>query len=230
MNTIRARMQPENPAPHYQVRRCTRLECGLRFTVELAGAPALRCPACRAETEPVGEPYRRMAVSRAAGRASGPELEVFLDNIRSTWNVGSMLRSADGAGVRRVHLCGVTSPPDNPKVWKTSLGAEKSLPWLYYRDGAAAARALLDQGCRLWALEGGSRAESLFESGPDLSAGPLALVAGNEISGVDPGILALCERVVCLPMQGVKGSLNVAVAFGIAVYYIRFGAVPALGA
>jgi 23S rRNA (guanosine2251-2'-O)-methyltransferase len=72
-------------------------------------------------------------------------------------------------------------------------------------------------------LEGGKRAESLFDVSPHLPGSPVVLVVGNELSGVDPGILALCERIVCLPMQGVKGSLNVAVAFGIAVYHIRFG-------
>jgi tRNA G18 (ribose-2'-O)-methylase SpoU len=146
-----------------------------------------------------------------------------LDNIRSAWNVGSMLRSADGAGVRHVHLCGVSSPPDNPKVAKTALGAENSLPWTFHPDGAAAALEMQAQGFRLWALEGGPRAESLFDVSADLPGAPLVLVVGNELSGVDPGILDQCERVVCLPMQGIKGSLNVAVAFGIAVYYIRFG-------
>jgi tRNA G18 (ribose-2'-O)-methylase SpoU len=212
------------PSLAFQVRRCTRPECGLRFPTAVGSPRAARCPLCRAVTEPAGEPFQRMAVGRAVGSAGGPPLEVFLDNIRSAWNVGSMLRSADGAGVRQAHLGGVTARPDNPKVWKTALGAERSLPWSHYPDGVLGARALKDQGLRLWALEGGERAGSLFDAARDLPGGPLALVVGNEVCGVDPGILELCERVVCLPMQGSKGSLNVAVAFGIAVYVIRFGA------
>lgn len=218
----------ETPSPQFQIRRCTRPGCGLRFTCQQENPKALRCPVCRAETELVDQPYQRMEVEQEAGRPRGPLLEVFLDNIRSAWNVGSMLRTADGAGVRRVHLCGVTSQPDNPKVWKTALGAERSLLWSFYPDGVAGALALKKQGLRLWALEGGSRAKSLFEAGPDLQGDPLVLVVGNEVSGVDPGILDLCDRVVCLPMQGIKGSLNVAVAFGIAVYYIRFGIAPGM--
>lgn len=210
----------------FQIRRCTRPECGLRFTAEKNNSKALRCPVCRAETEPAGENYQRMEIEREESASGGPHLEVFLDNIRSAWNVGSMLRTADGAGVRRVHLCGVTPYPDNPKVWKTALGAERNIPWSYYPDGVAGAKALKDQGCRLWALEGGERAESLFNVTLDSMNDPFVLVVGNEVSGVDPGILALCERVVHLPMQGIKGSLNVAVAFGIAVYYIRFGIKP----
>jgi tRNA G18 (ribose-2'-O)-methylase SpoU len=211
-------------APRFQVRQCTREGCRLRFTILLGDRKGERCPLCRAETEALEISYERFAIDQPAGRSAGPELEVLLDNIRSAWNVGSMLRTADGAGVRHVHLCGVSSTPDNPKVAKTALGAEKSLPWSFHHDGAAAARALKEQGLRLWALEGGPRAESLFELSSELPGAPLALVAGNELSGVDPGILDLCERVVCLPMQGIKGSLNVAVAFGIAVYTIRFGA------
>ncbi|HEX9019317.1 MAG TPA: TrmH family RNA methyltransferase [Anaerolineaceae bacterium] len=174
----------------------------------------------------VGSAYERFAVPPVEPGSQGVVLEVLLDNIRSAWNVGSMLRSADGAGVRHVHLCGVSAAPDNPKVAKTALGAEKHMPWTFHHDGVAAARALVESGLRLWALEGGPRAESLFNAAADLPGQPLVLVAGNELSGVDPGILELCERVVCLPMQGVKGSLNVAVAFGVAVYYMRFGGQP----
>ncbi len=206
----------------FQVHQCTRETCRLRFSAVLGDPEAARCPLCRAHTQVVVDVYDRAAVAQGAGLACGPELEVLLDNIRSAWNVGSMLRSADGAGVRHVHLCGVSSPPDHPRVAKTALGAEKSLPWTFHPDGVAGARRLKEQGLRLWALEGGRRAVSLFESTADLPGPPLLLVAGNELSGVDPGILDLCERVVCLPMQGVKGSLNVAVAFGIAVYHIRY--------
>ncbi len=222
-------MESPTELPRFQVRQCTRDTCGLRFSIVLHDPRGGRCPVCRATTRVVEESYAQSVVEQAASAGAagsaprGPEVEVLLDNIRSAWNVGSMLRSADGAGVRRVHLCGVSSPPDNPKVAKTALGAEKSLPWVFHPDGVAAARALQAQGLRLWALEGGKRAESLFSVSADLPGPPLVLVVGNELSGVDPGIVDLCERVVCLPMQGIKGSLNVAVAFGIAVYTIRFG-------
>jgi 23S rRNA (guanosine2251-2'-O)-methyltransferase len=219
----------ENAAtPRFQVYICPGPSCGLRFTLQIdelsdrIGHP-LACPACRTPLEIVGEPFWRLGVQPTVPGTEGPGLEVLLDNIRSAWNVGSMLRTCDGAGVRKVHLCGVSSAPDNPKVAKTSLGAEHSLAWSFSSNGVTAARNLKEQGLRLWALEGGPRAASLFEAAPDLPGSPILLIAGNELSGVDPGILDLCERVVCLPMQGVKGSLNVAVAFGIAVYFIRFG-------
>ena len=225
---MRSSFDGEELSPHFQVYCCTRSGCGLRFTVAVdspadRGLQARHCPACRAVLEAVGSAFSRLAVEPGHAAAPGPELEVLLDNIRSAWNVGSMLRTCDGAGVRKVHLCGVTSSPSNPKVVKTSLGAERNLLWSFSADGVSAARGLKEQGLRLWALEGGRRSASLFNAAGDLPGAPLVLVAGNELSGVDPGILDLCERVVCLPMLGVKGSLNVAVAFGIAVYFIRFG-------
>lgn len=158
---------------------------------------------------------------------SGPEVEALLDNIRSTFNVGAMFRTADGAGIRRLHLCGITSRPDNPKVAsriaKTALGAEQTVPWQAHNNILDAAQDLKAGGMRLWALEGGPRAESLFSSAGDLPGAPILLVVGNELSGVDPEVLDLCERVVAIPMQGYKRSLNVAIAFGVAAYFLRYG-------
>lgn len=204
------------------MRRCTNSACGLRFTIQYGDPRGEHCPICRAPAIPVEAAFERFAVQPAASPPCGPVLDVLLDNIRSAWNVGSMLRSADGAGVRRVHLCGVSATPENPKVAKTALGAERSMAWSFHHDGVFAAKEMKAAGMRLWALEGGPRAESLYAV-DDLAGSPILLVVGNELSGVDPGILELCERVVSLPMQGIKGSLNVAVAFGIAVYHIRFG-------
>nr|WP_276599692.1 TrmH family RNA methyltransferase [Nannocystis sp. SCPEA4] len=146
-----------------------------------------------------------------------------LDNVRSLKNVGSMFRTADGVGVAHMHLAGFTPTPDHPTMAKTSLGAEKTVPWTLHRDGAAAAAWLVDAGCRLWALEGGPRATPWFEALRDRSGPPIVLVVGHEVSGIDPRILTRCERVLALPMLGIKGSLNVSVAFGVALYSLRFG-------
>jgi tRNA(Leu) C34 or U34 (ribose-2'-O)-methylase TrmL len=207
----------------FQIYKCTRTGCELRFTVQAGQTGSMLCPACRADLEEVGTPFGRNPVSSEANRDPGTQVEVLLDNIRSAWNVGSMLRTCDGAGVRHVHLCGVSPLPNHPKVAKTSLGAEKTQPWTFHPDGQLAAQQLKDQGLRIWALEGGLRAVSLFDVQAELAGPPIVLSAGNGLSGVGPGLLELCERVVCLPMQGMKSSLNVAVAFGAAVYYLRFG-------
>jgi tRNA G18 (ribose-2'-O)-methylase SpoU len=134
-----------------------------------------------------------------------------------------MLRTADGVGIRHVHLAGITPTPDHPKLAKTALGAERVVDWSYQNNGLAAATLMREQGFRLWALEGGDRAEPLFETAEDLEGPPVLLVVGSEVSGVDPAVLELCQRVLYLPMQGVKTTLNVAVAFGIAAYFLRYG-------
>ncbi len=209
----------------YQFRQCQRESCAFRFPVESGDPRGRRCPKCGAPTRLIqpapaeaeeGQPLR--------APAGGPIVEALLDNIRSTFNVGAMFRTADGCGMRRLHLSGITPTPANPKIAKTALGAEAVVPWSYHRDGLAAAGQLKSQGLRVWALECNSHSESLFEAIPEVGDGPLLLAVGNEVTGVDPGILALCERVVALPMQGYKRSLNVAIAFGIAAYTLRFGA------
>ncbi|MFP3869399.1 MAG: TrmH family RNA methyltransferase [Syntrophobacteria bacterium] len=175
-----------------------------------------------------GGPYAGHEVKTGNSMVNGSEVEALLDNIRSMSNVGNMLRTADAVGIRHVHLCGITATPDNPKLAKTALGAECSVAWTPHRDGVAAAASLRKQGLRLWALEGGPRSECLFQAVGDLPGPPLVLVVGNEVCGVDPGILEQCDRVLFLPMQGIKTTLNVAVAFGIAAYLLRYS-VPRQG-
>jgi len=213
---------PSMSDPVYQVRQCLRPACRFRFPVKLNEEENTRCPKCGSPSLAVELPYTAMRV-KSLDDDTGTPVEVLLDNIRSTFNVGAMFRTADGAGIRHMHLCGITPTPDHPKIGKTALGAERALPWTQCWDGQAAAADLVKAGCRLWALEGGEGAEMLFDVSNDLPGAPIVLVVGNEVCGVDPGILAHCERRLYIPMQGVKESLNVAIAFGIAVYFLRYG-------
>lgn len=214
----------------YQIRQCQRQGCGLRYPV-VDGQPfSEHCPRCRGETRLVlTRPLDREPIPNDLDTPQHPvgelsvSLEALLDNIRSAWNVGAMFRSADGAGFTRLHLCGITPTPEIPAVSKTALGAELSLPWAYAPDGVALAEQLLKQGRQLWALEQDSRSISIHESVRDLPSGRLVLVVGNEVCGVDPGILELCQRVVHIPMRGAKRSLNAAVAFGIAAFALGGG-------
>jgi len=219
-NVIPSTFLPNPPA--IEIRECKRAGCELRYSI-LASAPNReRCPRCRAITtlvEVVDQPLR---VSRASGPEDRLHLEVLLDNIRSSFNVGAMFRTADGAGVRHIHLCGITPTPHQPEVQKTALGAERSVPWTYYPNGLQAAAVLKESGCRLWALEGGPRSTTIFQRERNQSGSQILLVVGNEITGVDPGVLRLCECVFAIPMQGEKQSLNVAIAFGIAIYTLRY--------
>ena len=152
----------------------------------------------------------------------GFNFEVILDNIRSAHNVGSIIRSSDGVGISRLHFCGITPTPDHPKVIKTALNAENHIPWIQYWNSVDAGDALKKNGYKLIALEGGDGSMPVFEFLATLSDHPIVLIIGNEISGVDPGLLKICDKKIWLPMLGKKQSFNVSVAFGIAAYLISF--------
>lgn len=209
----------------YRQRLCESPACGLRFPVQEGSELGERCPICGAPTHFIDEAYPTHEI-REPRSPIGPRLEVLLDNVRSLTNVGSMFRTADAAAIDHMHLGGFTPTPAHPKLAKTALGAESSVGWTHHPDPSKAAESLVASGRRLWALEGGPRSEDLFEL-VDQAGGPsdpiLVLVCGHEVSGVDPRILARCERVVRIPMAGIKGSLNVSVAFGIAAYVLRHG-------
>lgn len=212
----------------FSIRQCTNEGCRFRFPA--AEARGVWCPQCGGATAVVATPHskRDPATSVGSGQAvshhrTDLHVELLLDNIRSLYNVGSIFRTADGAGVRHVHLAGITATPEHPKLAKTALGADSQMGWSYSRNGLDTAVHLQNQGYRLWALEDTTSAESLFMSQWEDDGRPVALVLGNENVGVDPIILQRCERVFSLPMLGMKDSLNVAVACGIALYHFRFG-------
>ncbi len=202
------------------VRQCPEPTCRFRFPVKLDSSLGEACPHCGAPTEVVSV-HTNHQVDHLPVRAEGPVVEALLDNIRSVYNVGSIFRTADGAGIAHLHLCGISTNPNHPQLAKTSLGAEISIPWTQYKNGVDAAAGLKQRGFQLWAIEGSPNAQPLVEAAAAAPSQPIALVMGNEISGVDPGIVALCDRTLWIPMQGQKQSLNVAVAFGIAAYIIR---------
>ena len=140
-----------------------------------------------------------------------------------------MFRSADGAGLEHLYLCGITGSPENPRLAKTALGAEQSMPWSSHPNAMDLALRLKEEGFNLWALERTAKS-SLIRDFPSLNivSQRVVLIVGNERAGVDPGLLALCNRVIEVPMAGGKGSLNAAVAFGIAVYALRYGDIARL--
>lgn len=145
-----------------------------------------------------------------------------LENIRSMGNVGSMFRSADGAGMDRLLISGFTAHPPRSEISKTALGAEEHVGWEYWSRASDAVAALRQQGYRIIALE---KTDESVELEPLLRArpldGPVAFVVGHEVDGVSPEVLAVCDQVAHLPMLGQKDSLNVAVAFGLAAYTLR---------
>lgn len=141
---------------------------------------------------------------------------LILPDIRSAHNVGAMFRTADGAGVDKIYLCGYTAQPPHPQLDKVSLGAEKWLPYEYYKQTWRLLGQLKKKGYNIVALESIDQSENIFNFSPKY---PLALVVGNEKTGVTKKLLKYCDTSVYIPMQGKKNSLNVSVAAGVAMYY-----------
>ena len=208
----------------FEVRQCTNSGCGLRLPVDRETHCGNFCPKCGASMDCV-ETIQDCLTSESEIDTQSRDMVVLLDNIRSVQNVGSIFRTADGAGIKHIYLCGITpTPADNPTIGKTALGSERSVPWSSQLNAVELARQLIADGYSLLVLERTSEAVPIFQYRDHEAAGhkPLALILGNERSGVDPGLIELGEIVLALPMVGQKASLNVAVAFGVAVYWLAF--------
>ncbi len=142
---------------------------------------------------------------------------IILPNIRSAHNVGAMFRTADGAGVEKIYLTGYTPCPPHPRLDKVSLGAEKWVKWEYIKQTGRLLKKLKEQGYKIVALEQTSKSVNIYEWTPQF---PLALIVGNEKTGVTKSLLKYCDAEIELDMKGKKKSLNVSVAAGITMYYI----------
>lgn len=153
---------------------------------------------------------------------------VVLCNIRSLHNVGSILRTADAVGVEKIYLCGITpSPLDilgnyRPQISKVALGAEQIIKWEKCKRAGDVLKELKKEGYKIVAVEQSSKAQSLYKIKlNNYFWNKLALVLGNEIKGLSPSLLKKADKILEIPMYGKKESLNVAVAFGIAAFYLR---------
>ncbi|MBX7259823.1 MAG: RNA methyltransferase [Candidatus Hydrogenedentes bacterium] len=166
--------------------------------------------------------YRRVPTDQLPPVTRNP-VHVVLDNLRSAFNVGSIFRTSDAGAVEHIHLCGLTAFPPNPKLTKTALGAHEYVPWTHHATTAAAIHHLKSQGVLCVAVEvtENSVPHTTFEW-PQ----PVGIVFGNEVWGIKPETLALCDAVVNIPMRGHKNTINVATAFGVVLYEVlrRWGA------
>lgn len=158
---------------------------------------------------------RRLSVEQFRASEKLP-LDVILDDVRSLFNVGSIFRTADAFRVHALHLCGITATPPHPEIHKTALGAEDSVRWERHASALDAVRLLQQQGYTVLALE--QATDSTLLPQPLPSAGPLALVLGNEVKGVAQAVIDQCDGCVEIPQLGTKHSLNVACAAAIAIW------------
>lgn len=145
------------------------------------------------------------------------QLVVALDNVRSGHNVGAVFRTADAFRVERILLGGYTPCPPDPEIHKTALGATGSVQWQHTEDLPASLLQYRSAGYRIWAAEQTNNPVLLHKTSFDPGAKHL-LVLGNEVRGVSPAVLALCDSALEIPQEGTKHSLNVSVAAGILMW------------
>ena len=138
-------------------------------------------------------------------------------NIRSAYNIGSIIRTAECAGIDKIYLTGYSPAPELEKVKKISLGAEKSAKWEYSKNISKILDDLKKRGFFIISMETLSKAEPLDKF--DFKKKNIALIFGNEKRGLSHNILKRSDAIVKIPMFGKKESLNVSVAFGIACYF-----------
>ncbi len=158
-------------------------------------------------------------------KKSGATVCIILDNIRSSHNVGSIFRTADALGlgtVGRIYIAGYTPAPTdkfgraNKEISKVALGAEKTLDWEIAKSVSTLIKKLRSEKYKIVAVEQSSSAKDYKKF--KLAVGSqTAFIFGNEVSGISKKNLALCDEIIQIPMRGEKESLNVSVAFGIAL-------------
>jgi tRNA G18 (ribose-2'-O)-methylase SpoU len=142
-----------------------------------------------------------------------------LENVRSAYNVGSVFRTADAFLLEGVYLCGYTAFPPHKEIKKTALGAEDSVHWKHFKKIDEAIADLRSLGYKVWAVEQAENSKKLQE----LNFNPeekIAVVFGNEVTGVEQSTIAQCDGCIEIPQLGMKHSLNISVAAGIVLWEI----------
>ncbi len=148
-----------------------------------------------------------------------------LHNIRSAHNVGSMFRTADAAGIKKIYLCGITPAPVDEygsvraQLAKVSLGAEKYVRWEKVASTARLLDKLKNEGYTVFAVEQSKKAIPYYEFKIQSAKSKVVVVMGNEVKGLPQSILKRADKILEIPMYGRKESINVSVAFGIVAFH-----------
>ncbi len=150
---------------------------------------------------------------------------VVLENIRSAYNVGSVFRTADAFLVQTIYITGYSAKPPHKEVKKTALGAEETVDWKYFKTMAEAIQELRDQGYKIFAVEQAEGSCELQAMSFELSE-KLAIVFGNEVTGVEQSTILLSDGCIEIPQLGMKHSLNIATAAGVVLWELVRSRIP----
>jgi tRNA G18 (ribose-2'-O)-methylase SpoU len=179
------------------------------------------CPLCSSkviikETIDLTEDYRENVNWK-----SSIEFSPILDNVRSVYNVGAIFRTAAGYGLRHVYLCGITPTPKHKKFAKTSLGAENFINWEKSLNCVEQCKSLKEIGYQIMSIESTAESISLINvKKEDLRSNKIAVIVGNEITGIDPEVISLSDLIISIPIIGENKSFNVTTALGIALFHL----------
>jgi 23S rRNA (guanosine2251-2'-O)-methyltransferase len=158
---------------------------------------------------------KRISLEESKTKKRNP-VYVMCDNIRSIYNVGSVFRTSDAALIEKLYLTGFTPHPPRPEIEKVALGSTDSVPWEYIENPIDAVKILKSKGIKIACLEIAENSRMYFDLNKEDF--PLCLILGNELTGVSNELIELSDFSVEIPQYGFKHSMNVAVAYGIAVF------------
>jgi tRNA G18 (ribose-2'-O)-methylase SpoU len=145
-----------------------------------------------------------------------------LENIRSAYNVGSVFRTADAFLLEAIYITGYTCIPPHKEIKKTALGAEDTVSWQHFPNATAAIASLKEDGYRIYAVE--QAMNSLKLQAVNFKANEkIAVIFGNEVTGVEQDTIAKCDGCIEIPQLGMKHSLNIATAAGVVLWEIVRG-------
>lgn len=163
--------------------------------------------------------------TQQAGEAQKHNIIVILDDVRSMQNVGSVFRTCDAFAVQALYLCGYTPRPPHRDIHKSALGATETVAWKHFATATDAIASAREHGCKVLAVEQAHGSVQLREAvaGAGSSDQPLALVFGNEVTGVSDEALALVEGCIEIPQWGSKHSLNISVSAGVVLWELVRG-------
>src|SRR5204863_1317905 len=142
---------------------------------------------------------------------------VVLENIRSAYNVGSVFRTADAFLIEAIYIIGYSAKPPHKEIKKTALGAEDSVEWKYFKTTAEAIDELKNIKYKVYAVEQAENSYKLHSAGFKQNE-RIAVVFGNEVTGVEQSTIQLCEGCIEIPQFGMKHSLNIATAAGVVLW------------
>ena len=153
---------------------------------------------------------------------------VVLENIRSAYNVGSVFRTSDAFLIEAIYIIGYSAKPPHKEIKKTALGAEETVTWKYFKTSAEAVDELKIRKYKVYAVEQAEESYKLHSANFRQNE-KIAVVFGNEVTGVEQTTIHLCDGCIEIPQLGMKHSLNIATAAGIVLWeLIRSKMTPAV--